>query len=166
MRYVEQFIKQYKWKNEGNLTTAQAALTTDKSADTVNALTATGILVFQADDGAVTYEFRFRGGDDGDADTVVLYAMRGADDHYTRIATLTLTTGTQSDGTYNFKDTIAVANEKWGSSDAADDDLLEISDAANGIAKLILNTLGYSHFLFIATTLNSTVLYIDAARRV
>jgi hypothetical protein len=161
MQYSEKYVKQSDWHNIGNLTTAQAALTTDKSAATVNALTSTGIIVFEAEEGAAAYEFRFRGGDDGDADTVVVYAMRGASDHYTRIATLTLTTGTQTDGTYNFKDTIAVANEMWGNAD----DMVEISDAANGIAKLILNILGYSHFLFIATTLNSTKLNIDAARR-
>lgn len=163
MQYSENHIKQYDWNNIGNLTTVQAALTTDKSAATVNALTSTGIVVFEAADGAVTYEFRFRGDTDADSDTLNIYAMRGDSDHYTLIGTITgLVTGTQSDGTYLFKDTItSLDNEKWGN--AAD--MVEISDAANGIAKLILNTLGYSHFLFIATTLNSAVLYIDAARR-
>ena len=163
MQYSEKHIKQYDWHNIGNLTTAQAALTTDKSAATVNALTSTGIVIFKADDGAVTYEFRFRGDTDGDADTLNIYAMRGKSDHYTLIGTLTtLTTGTQTDGTYFFKDTItSLDNEKWGNAD----DMVAISDAANGIAKLILNTLGYSHFLFIATTLNGEVVYIDAARR-
>lgn len=162
MQYSESVIRQSDWHNIGNLSTAQAALTTDKSAATVNALTSTGIIVFNAEQGAVTYEFRFRGGTDGTADTVNVYAMRGGSDHYTRIGVLTLTTGTQTDGTYLFKDSISLANEKWGNAD----DMVEISDEANGIAKLILNTLGYSHFLFIATTKNSTVLYIDAARRV
>jgi len=161
MQYSEKHIKQYDWNEIGNLTTAQAALTTDKSAATVKALTSTGIVIFQADDGAVTYEFRFRGDTDADADTLNIYAMRGDSDHYTRIGTLVLTTGTQTDGTYLFKDTVVLSNEKWGNAD----DMVEISDAADGIAKLILNTLGYSHFLFIATTLNGEVVYIDAARR-
>ena len=163
MQYSEKHIKQYDWNEIGNLTTAQAALTTDKSAATVKALTSTGIVIFQADDGAVTYEFRFRGGTDTQKDTINVYAMRGASDHYTRIGTLTdLETGTQTDGTYLFKEKIAsLDNEKWGNAD----DLVAISDENNGIAKLILNTLGCSHFLFIATTLNSAKLYIDAARR-
>jgi hypothetical protein len=161
MQYSEKYIKQSDWHNIGNLTTAQAALTTSKSAATVNALTSTGIVVFEAEEGAVTYEFRFRGDADGDGDVLNLYAMRGAADHYTLIGTVTVTTGTQTDGTYYFKDTITLASEKWGNAD----DMVEISDAANGIAKLILNTLGYSHFLFIATTLAGDVVYIDAARR-
>ena len=162
MQYSEEYIQQQEWHNIGNLSTAQSALTTDKSAATVNALASTGIVVFEAEQGAVTYEFRFRGGTDSQADTVNIYAMRGESDHYTRIGVLTLTTGTQTDGTYLFKDTVSLASEKWGNAE----DMVEISDEADGIAKLILNTLGYSHFLFIATTKNSTILYIDAARRV
>ena len=163
MQYSEKHIKQYDWHNIGNLTTAQAALTTDKSAATVNALTSTGIVVFAADDGAVTYEFRFRGDTEGDSDNINIYAMRGDNDHYTLIGTITaMLTGSQTDGTYFFKDTIPAPNpEKWGNAD----DMVNIDDAANGIGKLILNTLGYSHFLFIATTLNGEVIYIDAARR-
>ena len=158
MDYAESHVSQMDWYNPGNLTTVQAALTTNKSATLVNALISTGVVIFDIENGAVAYNFRFRGGTDGQTTTMVLYAMRGDNDHYTRIATLTLTTGTQTDGTYLFIDTIGVANEKWS------DDIAEVSDAADGIAHLGLNTHGYKKFLFIATTLNPAVLYVDAAR--
>jgi hypothetical protein len=163
MQYSENYTKQSDWHNIGNLSTAQAALTTDKSAATVNALTSTGTIIFEAEEGAVTYEFRFRGGTDTQKDTLNIYAMRGASDHYALIATLTdLETGTQTDGTYLFKEVVPDANpEQWGNAD----DMVSVDGIANDIGKLILNTLGYSHFLFIATTLNSAALYIDAARR-
>jgi len=158
MEYSEVHVSQMDWYNIGNLTTVQAALTTDKSADTVHALTSTGIALLRVENGAVAHNFRFRGGTDGQTTVVNLYAMRGTRDHYTRIATLTLTTGTQTDGTYLFIDTIGVSNEKWV------DDIVEVSDGANGIAQLSLNTHGHTRFLFIATTLNPAVLYIDTVR--
>ena len=83
--------------------------------------------------------------------------MRGDDDHYTRIATITLTTGTQTDGTYLFIDTISTANEKWT------DTIEEVSDAADGIAHVALNTHGYKNFVLLGTTVNST-LYVDVVR--
>lgn len=158
MNYSESHVSQMDWYNVDNLTTEQAALTTDKSASVVDALTSTGIAILTVENGTVAQDFRFRGGTDGQTAVVNLYAMRGTNDHYTRIATLTLTTGTQTDGTYLFIDTITIANEKWI------DDIVAVSDGADGIAQLALNTHGYTKFLFIATTLNPAVLYIDTAR--
>lgn len=149
-------MTQCPWNEEGSISVAGSALTTDKSAATAHALTATTITRIQVPDGTVAINLRWRGGSDGDSNTHVLYGMRGTD-HYTRIATLTLTTGTQTDGTYLFVDTIAIANEKWT------DDIVEVSDEANGIAHLVLNTHGYTDFLLLGTTVNST-LYIDMAR--
>lgn len=153
-------VGQYDWKNAGSLTTSQAALSTDKSSAAVNALTSTGTLFISPTDNTVAFDLRFRGGVDGDSNVVNLYAMRAETeaDHYTRIITLTLTTGTQSDGTNLFIDTLVSTNEKWG------DDIVVVSDGANGIAHLELNTHGYSKFLVVATTLNSDELFVDWAR--
>ena len=157
MNYAEAHVSQMDWYNIGNLTTVQVALTTDKSAGTVHALTSTGIVLLNVENGAVAHNFRFRGGTEDQTAVVNVYAMRG-DDHYTRIATLALITGTQSDGTYLFVDSINISNEKWV------DDIVAVSDGNDGIAQLALNTHGYTNFLFIATTLNPAVLYIDTVR--
>ncbi|KKL85645.1 hypothetical protein LCGC14_1040160 [marine sediment metagenome] len=156
-------VRQYHWRPAGILTTVQAALTTDKSAATVDALTATGIVKLLPDDGTVALELRVRGlASDGDSNVLNVYAMRdpkGTGDHYTLIGTLTLTTGTQIFSTGNlFADTVTIASELWI------DDIVLMSDAANGIARVALNTQGYTHFLFIATTLGSTSVIVDYVR--
>ena len=155
-------VRQYHWRPAGTLTTTQVALTTDKSAATVDALTATGIVKLRPDDGTVALELRFRGlATDADSNVLNVYAMRdpkGTGDHYTLIGTLTLTTGTQTDGTNLFADTVAIASELWI------DDIVLMSDAANGIARVALNTQGYSTFLFLCTTLGSTSVIVDYVR--
>ena len=84
--------------------------------------------------------------------------MRG-DDHYTRIITLATTAGTQTDGANYFIHSITSSAEKWV------DDIVVVSDGANGIAHLELNTHVYSKFLIIATSLTAdSTLYIDWAR--
>jgi hypothetical protein len=131
------------------LSTAQAALGADKSAATVRALTATGInRVFVPQD-ASAMSFNFLTGADGNTDVVNLYAIRG-DYHYELVCTFTLTGGTQTDGDKFFCDTIAITadTESWLTGVAATPDV-----GANSVAKLALNTHGYSEFLFIATTL-------------
>jgi len=149
---------QYPWRNAGSLTTEQAVLTTDKSAATVNALTSTGTVFIAPTDNTVAIELRFRctGTEDVD-DIVTLYGMRGTD-HYTRMATLTLINGTQTDGTYTFHDTVTIGNEKWI------DDIVDMSDAADGIARVCFNTHGYSKFLLIANDLDNDAILVDWVR--
>ncbi len=155
-------VRQYHWRPAGTLTTSQAALTTNKSAATVDALTATGVVKVRPDDGTVALEVRVRGlASDGDSNVLNVYAMRdpkGTGDHYTLIGTLTWTTGTQTDGTNLFADTVSIASKLWI------DDIVLMSDTANGIARVALNTQGYTHFLFIATTLGSTSVIVDYVR--
>ena len=162
MSLSKPIVIQYAWRAAGTLTTSQAALTTSKSSATVDALTSTGVVKLQPYVSTVALELRFKGVQtDGDSNVIDVHAMRdpkGTGDHYTLIGTLTLTTGTQTDGTNNFVDTITITSELWI------DDIVVMSDAANGIARVALNTQGYSHFLFIATTLNSTSIIVDAVR--
>ena len=151
-------VAQYHWHTAGTLTTSQAALTTSKSAATVDALISTGIVKVTPVDNTVALELRFKGvATDADSNVLNMYAMRDTD-HYTLIGTLTLTTGTQTDDTNLFVDTINITSELWT------DDIVVMSDAANGIAKVALNTQGHTHFLFIATTLNSTSVIVDYVR--
>jgi len=156
-KYIVSEADQYGWSAKGNISVAGPALATDKSAATVHALTVTTFVRIQLDDGTVAINLRWRGGTDGDVNIQNLYAMRGDDDHYTLIAVLTLTTGTQTDGTHLFVDTVAAASDKWT------DALVDVSDGANGIGHLALNTHGYKNFVLIGTTVAST-LYVDMAR--
>jgi len=160
MQYSSEFQHQYEWDVAKELTTAQAALGTDKSAATVHALTATGIARFQPDDGTVALEFRFLCSADADSNVINLYGMRGDSDHYELIATFTLTGGTQVIDSIVAVDTIAeTANtEVWPTAIAV------MSQANNSVAKIALNTHGYKNLLFCATTLNSASLKIQKAR--
>ena len=149
---------QYPWKNAGSLTTEQAVLTTDKSSAAVDALTSTGTVFITPSDNTVAIELRFRctGTEDLD-DIITLYGMRGTD-HYTRMATITLINGTQTDGTYTFHDSVAIANEKWI------DDIVAVNDAADGIGRVAFNTQGYSKFLLIANDLDNDAILVDWVR--
>jgi hypothetical protein len=159
--YARLAVSQYPWVTAGTITTAQTALGADKSSDTVDALASGKTVIISPSLDSVSFDMRFKvtGGNEDDTDVANLYAMRGTDDHYTRILTMTLTKGTQTDGTNNFIDTIVGANEKWG------DDIVIVSDAADGIAHIALNTHGWAKFLVIATTLNNfSSITVDWAR--
>lgn len=156
-------VLQYDWKTAGTITTEQVALTTNKSKATVSALAVANRVIINPTKFTVAFDLRFRGGTNGQTNVINMYAMRAAagaaSDHYTLITTATLTTGTQTDGTNLFIDIIDnSAFEKWA------DDIVVVSDGANGIAHIELNTHGYSHFMICATTLNSSSLIVDWAR--
>lgn len=144
----------------GTITASQTAFTTDKSAATVDALAATKTAFVLPANGTIALDIRFRGVmTNGHSNVLNLYAMRGIADHYTLIATLTLITGTQIYSTGNlFVDTIAISNEKWF------DEIVVVSDEANGIARIGFNTHGFSNFVLIATTLNSTSVIVEASQ--
>lgn len=153
-------VSQEAWKVVGTITASQANPTTDKSYATVIAYGSTKVAVLRSDDGAVAQNIRFRGSaTNGDSNVVELYGMRGEEDHFTRIATLTLTTGTQIYSTgVLFVDTIVVTNEKWL------DAIVVVSPANNDIAHIAFNTHGWRYFALIASTLNSTSVIPEAAR--
>lgn len=144
--------------------TAGSALGTDKSAATVHALDDIKRISLQGPYSlTVALEFRVRAnGSDGDSNVFNLYAMadpHGKGDHYTLVGTLTFTAGTQVDSnSYLFADTVSISDELWI------DDVVTLSDASDGIARVALNTQGYSDFVLIATTLGSTAVYIDYRR--
>jgi len=162
LNYVRQAVKAYTWKYEGEMSVEGSALTTDKSAATAHALTSTTFVRIQPNENTVSLELRFRVNGTANLDDVVnLYAMAGNSDHYTLMGTLTLTAGTQTDGTYLFCDGIEIANELWI------DDIVTLHDegsAGNGIGRVCFNTQGYNNFLLVVTDLDNTAIRVDSRR--
>lgn len=158
--YSSEYAQQYNWKNEGTISSAQSALTTDKSAALINALATAKRVIVTVDDGTVAQNFRFRCSADADSNVINVYAMRGDDDHYQLVATLTLTGGSQVVSTQVFVDTIVLT----ASTDVWPTEISINSRANNSVALVSLKTHGYKNFLFIATTLGSAALVVEKAR--
>ena len=151
------------WTNVGNITVIQAALAVGaRDGASVTALASTKTAVYLPAAGAKEVEFRFKTPADADAWVVELYAARGSADFFTRIATLTLTGGTQvAAASKVFVDTLVGTNEAWlGNLPAAE----EVQSATNFIARYHLLLHKYSKFVFIASTIESgKTLEVEAA---
>ena len=157
--YSRAEVLQYLWEEVGDITSSQTALEFDKSASFVNALDSTKTIILPMAEGQVAYELRFRGGSNNEVNVINVYAMRGDNDHYIPIAVFTITTGQQTDGALNFIDTISKSNDAW-----PDNGIEVISNGNDGVARAALNSYGYKNFLFIAVTLASLDLRMDAVR--
>ena len=170
MNGAKTLIQSQPWRNDSGdgITVAGSALTTDKSAATVHALTSTtykrvslqGPYQFTP---SLEFRFRMSGATENATETLNLYAMadpHGKGDHYTLVGTITITAGTQVDGNdYPFADGVSIADELWI------DDVVLLNDASDGIARIAMNTQGYSDFVFILTgQLSSTAVFIDFRR--
>jgi len=144
------------WKNAGSIATEQSALGVDgRDVSTVDALSNTVKITF---DSVLPYAllFRFRSDGSEDDDSILqLYAARG-DDHYHRVAQLTVVQGTQDTdtSTIHFVDTITPASE---------DSLFEADEYSltDMIAHYYMRTLGFDKFLFLCSDLDTANLYID-----
>ena len=140
--------------NVGNITVIQAALgVTERDYASVESLLSTQKAAYTPTDGAKEAEVRFITPADGDGWALEMYAAKTAYDHYTRMATLTLTGGTQvhSSGKV-FVDTLVGSNEAWYS------DLpvpVEIQSTGDMIARYSWLLKGYKRFLFIASTIEA-----------
>ena len=97
-------------------------------------------------------------GTDGDSNVIQVYASRGKNDDYVHVATLTYTVGTMvyHGGTRLYHDSLTVVQVD-GSFEAT-----AYSTAGNDVVKCQLNTNGYRKFLFVASTLGSTDVRLDA----
>ncbi len=159
---VRTMIQATKWEKVlgGRITSAQVALTTDKSAATIDTLDTAKTAIIDVEDGSVALELRFRcTGVDNVSDTLNLYYMAGDDDHYALMGTLVIKNGTQTDGTHTFYDGITFSAEKWP------DDIVPLDRTdLDDIARLSFNTHGNRKFLLIATALNNTAVYVDYRR--
>ena len=152
----ESFLKQYFWQNAGDITVQQALLGADALTHAaVKALAAANKVLIQVPQGWLAMELRFDSDSaENTSDVIELYAASTSDsdpDHYRHFAKLTTLVGTQEYGAKTFIDTITPV-ATWLTNKGG------VSPANNTFGSYALNTHGYSHFLVIASTLNSTTL--------
>jgi len=161
----ERHTAQYEWVNAGIITAVvaagQAPIDDDKRSHAdIEALDDSKKAIYAPVDGTVAFEVRFRADGSEDDDLAIQMLAEAGTDHYTKIADLTCTQGTQDgNSTEHFIDAISQANNDWPTTP-------RIVDAqADYIARYILNTHGYDKFLFVCTDLqNATNLYVDTRR--
>ena len=148
-----------RWNAVGTITTASTTFgVTSRDVATVDALaTAYTVKLTPPLPGPYGMLLRFRSdGSEDDANVLEMWSARGSNDHYRRIAILTLAQGTQIDsGSIYFNDTITPSEED-GHHDGEEQNL-----TANRIAHYYCRVFGCDRFVFIATTLASTTVYVD-----
>lgn len=159
----ESYLKQYFWQLGGTITSQQALLgATALDHASVEALAAAKKVLIEVPQGWLAMELRFYGdiaATENTDDVVQLYAASTSDsnpDHYRHFAQLTITIGTQDNGTlYHFHDTIVPANEQWLSR------CNEVSPANNTFGSYIINTHTHSRVLIIASDKDCTTIGVD-----
>ena len=148
---------QIPWIDLGDITASQAApAVTARAYAAVVALGSTKVKLWDLPVGYNCIEIRFSTTAAADADVVDVLVASG-EDHFVRVATLTLTGGAQTApvgaravaGT--FVDTIVVTNKRWHGA-------IEVVQAAGGdyVARFTMDMLGYDKVVFHATTLESS----------
>ena len=160
MRGINKISFPNRWIAAGSITSQTSALAvTGRDVATVGALAATKtVKLSPLDPGPYAMLLRFRADGAADIDSVLeMYAARG-DDHYSRVATLTILTGTQDTdtSTIHFIDEVTATNE-----DLIHDGEENIAAGDNHIASYYVRTLGNDRFIFIASDLDSTTVYCD-----
>jgi len=149
------------WFCAGNITSEEAALDVDeRDVTTAEALTSTKTVIITPPGSPTGMLFRFRADGSADVDSKLeLYAARGKNDYYLRLATLTITTGTQdtATSTIHFIDKIVATNEETlfdGEEGAG-------TSNADYIDHYYIRTFGFDRFLFVCSDLDSTTVYVD-----
>lgn len=151
-----------RWNVAGSITSETTALAvTGRDVATVDALDATKTVKLSPPlpgPYAMLLRFRADGAADLDSD-LQMYSARG-NDHYSRVATLDIVTGTQDTdtSTIHFIDEINPTNE-----DLLYDAAENIATGDDHIASYYCRVLGNDRFIFIASDLDSTTIYIDVA---
>lgn len=160
----ERASRQRAWEEAGSITAVvaagQAPIDVDKRTDTlVVALADAKKAIYEPTDGTVAFEIRIRADGNEDDNLVIQVLAAAGVDHYTKVADLVCTQGTQPGPTGFFCDDIVPSNSDWETS-------TRVVDAqANFIARYVLNTHGHDRFLFVCTDLqNATNVYIDVRR--
>ena len=147
-----------RWNKAGTITAASTTFgVTARDVATVDGLgSAYTVKLSPPLPGPYAMLLRFRSdGDEDNSNVLEMWSARG-NDHYSRIAILTCLQGTQIDsGSIYFTDTITPSEEDslW--------DGEEQNTTANRIAHYYVRTLACDRFVFIATTLASTTVYVD-----
>jgi len=141
------------WETLG---TFASATTTPNSTNRTAAL-------FVADAKNVTFEIpakwnaikiRCSSTTDGDSSVFDIFLMNGETDHFTRIGTLTFTTGTQTATAsgYEFADTLAESNAKWHKLSS------KLSPEGNYIAEYMIDVIGSFKVGVSPTTITNTAI--------
>ena len=161
----ERNTAQYDWVNAGSLTAVtaagQAPIDVDKRAHAdVVALATAKKVTYEPKEGTVAFEFRVRSDGTADDALAIQFLAEAGEDRYTKIADLNCVQGTQeaNDSAY-FADAMTETNNDWETTP-------RIVDAqAEYIARYILNTHGYTSFLWVCTNLQTaTNIFIDVRR--
>ena len=148
-----------KWNCAGSITSEQAELpVTARDVATVDALAATKTIKLTPPlPGPYAMLLRFRADGAENLDSVLqMYAARG-NDFYSRVAQLTITTGTGDTNvsTIHFVDTITPAEED-GHYDAEEQNRTD-----NRTAHYYCRVFGNDRFIILASDLDSTTVYCD-----
>ena len=146
-----------KWINLGSITVESSDLgVTGRDAPTVEAIASTTAVRFSPptpEPYAILLRFRSDGSEDDDS-VLQLYGASG-NDHYHKLAQLTVVQGQQIDsGSIYFVDTITPASE-----DSLYDG--EESNIANSIAQYYMRILGCDRFAVICSDLDTSTIYVD-----
>jgi hypothetical protein len=151
--------KQEAWQLAATSTSAVTTPSaTTRDADAVKALAGAIILdIMPAQNLAM---FRFSGVTNDSDNIYDILFMADGEDHYTRVQTLTCTTGTQTSGiaSQEFADTIVQSNTFWHKTWSI------VSNANNYIAEAAVDVLGIKKIALIPTTIvtGSSVWYRGA----
>ena len=150
------------WRLIGDITSSKSALAVTGRQDAdVKAFASGSYVLWNAPPEIGIAEFRFSTDADGDSQVVNVYASRGAND-YVLVGTLTLTGGTQTGPNSNvYVDTIVESDIDWLRGSAT---RVCRGSGSNHQARWIIDLMGYSRILFIATTLaSSTTLRVEGS---
>jgi hypothetical protein len=154
---------QYGWHEVGSFAAAgdepDTPTTTQRDQTTLEALSKVETYTIPSYWNAVV--IRCESTTDGDSTVFDMFIRRDNTDDvtdiYTRIGTLTFTTGTSEGYTTNYEmaDTLAITNEYWGN------DLMEVSPTGNYVAELWVDLAGVREVAFVPTTItNNAKLFI------
>jgi len=163
---VNEFREQHPFEEAGAITSALAAvLAVDERNETfVDALAAKYKVIYEVPFGVPAIEMRVRSAGTVAAHTVDIHIFAKPKtpgsaenpEHYVRVGEVTLDQGTQDTNTdsIHFADVASIASNLWAPG-------LTVQTTTNEIGRVYLNTAGYEKFLFIASAMAQTSIYID-----
>ena len=160
---VNEFREQHPFEEAGAITSALAAvLAVDERNETfVDALAAKWKIIYEVPFGVPAIEVRVRSvGTENDTVDVHIYAKPKTPgsaenpEHYIRVGELTLDQGTQDSNGEHFADVASIASNLWAPG-------LTVQTTTDEVGRVYLNTAGYEKFLFIASAMAQTSIYID-----
>lgn len=157
-----EFREQHPFEEAGAITSVHAVLDVgERDEDAVDALAAKYRAIYEVPFGVPAIEVRVRSvGTENDTVDVHIYAKPKTPgsaenpEHYIRVGELTLDQGTQDSNGEHFADVASIASNLWAPG-------LTVQTTTDEVGRVYLNTAGYEKFLFIASAMAQTSIYID-----